>query len=368
MNNIYDLFNERKSCIDALVEGVQFEDEVEVEVEEAYDYSDIEPFESIEEALETLDEVLTESKNELIELRAAQYLEDLVLENMMFNDFEEEKMRGLIEAAEGGKKEAFIKRINALWERIKAWFEATIKSIRNHFIGGGKLVAENDSRIFSAMKMCDVKVKINNWKPLPSALGGLKAMIEKLKRENAKTNDEALGIIGAKDLADVNNVVKKLFVDGEAKEMEISDIPVDLAKAYAAGEKTIIGNLENIKMAFNKQFMECLNLLKAEKASDEMIAVFNFKITIQSKAMSAAIQCAKKASSDYTKVIRRALTSKPKGGDDEEGEEKPKKEKKVKEKKEKPEKEQKEKKEKKSFKDIFGKKDKKKEEKAEEEK
>ena len=56
-------------------------------------------------------------------------------------------------------------------------------------------ITENDSRIFSAMKMCDVKVKINNWKPLPSALGGLKAMIEKLKRENAKTNDEAFDLL-----------------------------------------------------------------------------------------------------------------------------------------------------------------------------
>ena len=349
MNNIYDLFNERKSGIDALVEGVQFEDE---QVEEAFDYEDIEPFESIEEALETLDEVITDSNNELMELRAAQYLESLVLENMMYDDFDEEKMSGLIEAAEGGKVEAFKKRINELWNKIKAWFAATIKAVRNHFISGGKLVAENDSKIGPAMHLCDVKVKINDWKPLSKALKALEATMNQLKATAFKdtTKEQALKRIGAKDLKDIPGIVKLMFMNREGREMKISDINVDMAKQYAAGGEATVGALEVIREEYNKQFQEVLDLVKKTENAENLVTVFNFKITMQSNIMKAAIECAKKAGKDYTAVIRKALAAKLPKEDKEDDE--PKEDKK----------EEKPKKEKKSFKDLFGKKNKKKDE------
>ena len=66
--NIYDLFNERKYGVDFLVEGVDASVNVEA-------------YEDLDEACDALDNITLESSNEVIELQAAWYLEDLVRKN-----------------------------------------------------------------------------------------------------------------------------------------------------------------------------------------------------------------------------------------------------------------------------------------------
>ena len=84
MNNIYDLFNDRKNEIESICESQQVE---EVENE----------FDSIEEGLEYMDVLLQESNNDMIEWQAACYMEDLVLEQMMYEDFNVNEMEFVIE-------------------------------------------------------------------------------------------------------------------------------------------------------------------------------------------------------------------------------------------------------------------------------
>ena len=71
--NIYDLFNERKYGVDYLVEGFNGIEEVEA-------------YESLDEASLDLLRITQECTNEAIELQAAWYLEDLVIESMMYDD------------------------------------------------------------------------------------------------------------------------------------------------------------------------------------------------------------------------------------------------------------------------------------------
>ena len=91
--NIYDLFNERKNGIDYLVEGL-----------DPTEYADLEGYEDLDAAAEALNVISMESMNEMLEFQAANYLEDLVLENMMYDEFDEEKIQNLMEAAKEEKK------------------------------------------------------------------------------------------------------------------------------------------------------------------------------------------------------------------------------------------------------------------------
>lgn len=85
MTNIFDVFNNRKLGLNYLSEGY------EVEADE------VEAFDDLDTAMESLEEIITESRNEVIELQSAMYLEDLVLENMMYDDFNEEEISSVME-------------------------------------------------------------------------------------------------------------------------------------------------------------------------------------------------------------------------------------------------------------------------------
>ena len=129
MNNIYDLFNDRKNEIESICESQQVEEVEEVENE----------FDSIEEGLEYMDELLQESNNDMIEWQAACYMEDLVLEQMMYEDFNADEMEFVIE---GSLKERFSgmgERLNGLWEKIKQWFQNMIGKIQDHMSSGEAL-------------------------------------------------------------------------------------------------------------------------------------------------------------------------------------------------------------------------------------
>ena len=104
--NIYDIFNERKSGIDMLTEGFEVEDQEE-------------QFDSLVEAAYAMEEIIQENMNECIEFQAASYLEDLVLENMMYESFDEESMREVLTESIGERVQGIVGRLHAAWKRIK---------------------------------------------------------------------------------------------------------------------------------------------------------------------------------------------------------------------------------------------------------
>ena len=145
--NIYDLFNERKYGVDYLVEGYN------------YDEDSIEAYESLDASIEAIETITQESMNEAIELQAAWYLEELVIESMMYDDFEEERIASVMEGAlkeKAGKAAEYIKK---KWQQIKEWFASTFKAIANHFKSGETLVRQNGKKIDEGMKRSHLKVK-----------------------------------------------------------------------------------------------------------------------------------------------------------------------------------------------------------------
>lgn len=103
--NIYDLFNERKYGVDYLVEGYDFDDD------------SIEAFEGLQESADALEELTQEVLNESIELQSAYYLENLVIENMMYNNFNEDKIENVLMESVRDKFQAAKDKINHWWKK-----------------------------------------------------------------------------------------------------------------------------------------------------------------------------------------------------------------------------------------------------------
>lgn len=105
--NIYDVFNYRKDSI--------------------YNYKSI-------------DELLSESKDfneyldlSMIEFRSTSFMEDLVLEAMMFDDFNEDEIRPLLEEIQEKRDSGIKQKLHDAWEKLKGWIKSVAEAVRKFF-------------------------------------------------------------------------------------------------------------------------------------------------------------------------------------------------------------------------------------------
>lgn len=303
--SIYDIFNDRKEGI--VCEGAEFEE--------------VEAYESLEVAIDELEKVVKESTSEFIEFQAAAYLEDLVLENMMYEKFDEEKLQATIEATMGDRVDSLVAKVKKQWEKIKAWFVAVAKSIANYFASGEKLVSENAGKIPAAMKKCTAKVKIFDYKDPDAAMNKCTAYVDRLKvkgLDNYTNSKQSMTKVvgGANDRSEIADKIKVLFGMEEPKEKEINDIDAKLAMKYAGEKKAILDNLNKQKKQYDDDFKEIISALEKAQAEAEdktkaskQVEALNFANSLKSAVINAEIGCIKKGASDMAAIIRKALSA-----------------------------------------------------------
>ena len=298
--NIYDLFNERKNGIDYLVEGL-----------DPTEYNDLEGYEDLDAAAEALDVISMESMNEMLEFQAANYLEDLVLENMMYDEFDEEKIQNLMEAAKEEKKEGLGQKIKNLWQKIKEWFARAFKTIVNHFQSGETLVAKYKKEIPRAMAQSNAKIKAKPFGDPDAAVANVKGMVGRLKVVG-RSKEQILGLVGVTDKNGVKEKVDKLFFTGDATEKPINGLKADVVMKWAGNKKIFIDTLKKCQKDVDGEFKQMLaDINKGEgKNKAEDAANFQFGIGIANALLSQSIVCVKQISNICTAIIRKALSGK----------------------------------------------------------
>ena len=299
--NIYDLFNERKNGIDYLVEGL-----------DPSEYADLEAYEDLDVAAEALETITTESTNELIEFQAAAYLEDLVLENMMYNDFDEEKIQATMEAAKEEKKEGLGQKIKNLWARIKEWFARVIRTITTHFQSGETLVAKYRKQIPTAMNQSKAKISYRPFNDPESVKKQIEAMVGRLKVVG-KSKEQILGLVGLSDKGGAKEKVENIAYSKKEKvEQPISSMKADVVIKWAGDKKVHIDGLKKMQKDLDGEFKQMLADInkgdgknKAEDASN-----FQFGIGVANSLISHMIVCVKQICNVCTAIIRKAISGK----------------------------------------------------------
>lgn len=275
----------------------------------------IEPYESIEEGLNVLSALDKEFTQTMIELEVAQYLDSLIIESIMYDNFDEEKLSYTIEATEEKQKGSVLQTLQAQWEKIKQWFINITQTITNFFVNGEKLVKENRDKIPNAIKNCNVKVKMNEYNPqsgLSAKVLSLSTKIKSLATKEGMTKERLLSQLGVEDKKGMENVVKKLIVKTEGKEMMVSDIDPSIAMDYVGNKKAILDSIDKDKKDIDAMFKDAINVMKSKDATEKqkaMLPVFHFAVSLKNGLTSAYIGYVRKACNDYLTVIRKALGS-----------------------------------------------------------
>ena len=310
MSNIYDIFNERKSSVSMISEGFDYS---------SFDPESVEEFDTIEEGIDVLTDLQKEMQDSHIRLCAESLVSDLLLEEAMYEDFDEENITEMIEESLKEKAANVGKQIQELWGKVRAWFEGLFNSIVNHFKNGETLLK----------KYPDLKSKLQNYKgkiktvkmlPADAAIKNCTALSDKLSfYEVYETKDfktAIFGKLGVKDKKELQTKVQNYFVMGqlEKQELLISNLNPAVIIDYAVSKSEIIDGLKKQRKSVEDDFKTALNEAKknkqnaedreAKKYINDVMGVLRFMFNTKSDIIKMEIAMVKKLSNMCLSICR----------------------------------------------------------------
>lgn len=295
-----------------------------------------------------IDEVIEEATNSTIELIGESYINDLILENALFDCETAEE----IEAVEESVKTTVstyankaVDKIKELWGKFTAWMKNLLVSIKNQFTSGEKLVSKYGSEIKSQYeaRKDSIKIKSYIYKIDDNGAECLKASLKDAYAKmdgDAQTEDKNLnkeGIkkqyndsIGAKDgtgKKDIKKVVASRIRNDEKKEIPLSSLNIDTIMHYANGVKTAVKNIKEMQKTENDFFKEQISTIKnlrTKDDDDDTKKLISTRLTIAkqgSSMMSMVIKTyigeLKSAHRACTAIVKKLLNKSTAGGETE---------------------------------------------------
>lgn len=310
MSNIYDIFNERKSSVSMISEGFDYD---------YFDRDSIEDFDSIEEGIEVLTNLQKEMQNTNIRLCAESLVSDLLLEESMYEDFNEDNITEMIEESLKEKASNVGNKIQELWGKVKAWFAGLFNSITNHFKNGETLLKKYPD-LKNRLKSSTSKVKAYKMVAASAAIKSCSTLSNKLSfYEVYETKDFKSSVfskLGVQDKKELKTTVMKFFVMGklEKEELVISSLNPAIVINYAVSKKDIIDGLKDQQKNLDDDFKNALNAAKknksdaedkeAKKYINDVMSVLNFIFNVKSDIIKVEIAMVKKLSNMCLSICR----------------------------------------------------------------
>lgn len=310
MSNIYDIFNERKSSVSMISEGFDYD---------YFDRDSIEDFDSIEEGIEVLTNLQKEMQNTNIRLCAESLVSDLLLEESMYEDFNEDNITEMIEESLKEKASNVGNKIQELWGKVKAWFAGLFNSITNHFKNGETLLKKYPD-LKDRLKSSTSKVKAYKMVAASAAIKKCSTLSNKLSfydvYETKDFKSSVFSKLGVQDKKELKTTVMQFFVMGklEKEELVISSLNPAIVINYAVSKKDIIDGLKDQQKNLDDDFKNALNTSKknksdaedkeAKKYINDVMSVLNFIFNVKSDIIKVEIAMVKKLSNMCLSICR----------------------------------------------------------------
>lgn len=264
-----------------------------------------------------IDEVIEEATNSTIELIGESYINDLILENALFDCETAEEIEAVEESVKSTVSDyanKAITKIKELWGKFTAWMKNLLVSIKNQFTSGEKLVSKYGAEIRSQYDARKGSIKIKSYiykidntgaESLKTALkdaylkmdGDAKTWDKDLNKEGIKTQyNSSIGAKGDAGKKDIKKVVASKIRNEEKKEIPLSSLSIDVIIHYANGVKTAVKTIKEMQKTENDFFKEQISTIKNLRSKDDDDAT--------KKQISTRLTVAKKGSSMMSMVIK----------------------------------------------------------------
>ena len=283
----------------------------------------------IDDPDEYIDNAIEEASVDMIESVGESYINDLFLEDALANCSSIEELETVEESVKDTAvnfKNNAIKKVKALWSKFSAWIKNLFSSLKNQFASGSDLLSKYGSELDKAYNARKDKIKLKSYiYKIPStdvgkdlevsikaAFYGMKSAstVETNKSKIKKQYTDSIGAAGS-GKKDFRKIVASKIRNDEKKEIKLNQIPLDVIKHYASGQKEAIKQLKSLDTTQKDFFKTKIDQIKAVKFDDkdsnakQEIAA---KVTM-AKQGSAALSMGIKAYMDELKAANRACTA-----------------------------------------------------------
>ena len=299
MDNIFDLFNDRKAGIDALCE-----------INESDNSS---AFSSLEEAVNYMDELIYEATNDFMEFKSVCYMEDLVLEQMMYENFNEDEMEQTLEATMNERFSNLGERLSGLWEKIQAWFTSVINTISDYVSSNNKIIEKyGKANIMNALKSCGVKVRATIYAS-PGEIGQfVRGIVNKINSSLPESQEDVFNIIGlgSDEKTVLDNLKKKIVKSENPVEVEIKNMKAEDIIAFVEKFGEFSKALKEMGNGSQKLHQKAMSYVKnkMDARKNDETAVYMFAVKMRQKIINFAINCVRKACMQSRAMIIKAMS------------------------------------------------------------
>lgn len=234
-----------------------------------------------------MDEASEEFNNEAIALAGELYMDNLIVEEALFEcetlrDLEivEESIKDTIKE----KADKAIAKIKELWKKFKAWIVNLKNVIINMFTSGAKLVEKNRSTIKenAERRGKQIKVKCYDYKlqtdRAESAIRRILAVTNVVAEEGKKLDQSAAkkqvyqgarGGEGDMNKESIKKWAAECVRQGDKKERTIGDLNIDNVMDVCANKKEAIKSIKEVEKEVDKGFKAAIDRIKAYKPANE---------------------------------------------------------------------------------------------------
>ncbi len=355
MENFGDISGEDEDFGDITLEG--FEDDaysVENSMNDFFSQDELRNIDiqasMIEDPDSYIDEVIEEATNNTIELIGESYINDLILENALYDCETSEELLVVEESVKDSissfKTKAETK-VKELWAKFTAWIKNLMQTIKNQFTSGEKLVSKYKAEIQSQYNARKDKIKIKSYiykaDPGNNAAKCLKTAIHDraIAMDNGSDKSSAVNYdkdsakkayaqsIGAKSAGkkDIKSLVALKIRNDEKKEIPLSSLDINVIIQYADGIKDAVKALKEMQKTENDFFKQQISTIKnidVDKDDKEGKKKIQSRLTaakqgsaIMSTVIKTYINEFKAAHRACTAIVRKLLNTSSKGGETE---------------------------------------------------
>ena len=359
LENFGDVSDEMGTEIEDLGD-LTVDDETETSMESSEYFTDTElrdieiEASQIEDPDAYISQVIEESTTDILEFVGESYINDLILEDALFDCETAEDLEVIEESVKEKAvnfKSSAISKVKGLWAKFKAWVKNLYQVIKNQFTSGENLVKKYKGQILSEYKKrgSKIKVKTYNYKfntsSIQTAVSSLEVAFEELVGKNKKlykeeTSKTFAANSGAKSTKgkDLRAYAAKCVRDGEKKEYTLSQLDINSIIDIAGNAKSAIKPLKEFQKAEEDFFKQRINEIKntdfsvkvyegkpyiagETKTKDEGKAIISSQVSAAKRGMSIGstliksyISELKSANRACLAIVRKLLNQSSTGG------------------------------------------------------
>lgn len=297
----------------------------------------------IDDPDEYIDQVIEEATVDMLEFVGEGYVNDLVFEDALFDCNSIDELEIIEESIKDSAiefKNKAVKKVKDLWAKFTAWIKNLFSSLKNQFTSGEKLLAKYSGELASAYAARKDKVKLKSYiYKIPSGNPGKDLEIsikdayhDLSNRSNVEQNRDKIkksyaDAISAGDggRKDMRKLMASKIRNDEKKEIYLKQIPLDVIKYFADGQKEAIKSLKEMDKAQKTFFKEKIDEIKAtdvekdDKAGRARISALVTTAKKGSSMLSLGIKSyiseLKSAHRACTSIVRKLLNKATTGGE-----------------------------------------------------